>query len=287
MQPERKESATSPRGTPVDKISKYGWRMVDKVGVPYLANKEELHVDTVYQRTMISEGRILQIVQSWSWVACGSLIVAERDGKLWVIDGQHRLVAAMRRSDIKELPCLVFASESAEEEALAFYRANCIRGPVSSFDKLRALLAARDQLALDAITLMEREGYKPSRTDAEHGVRCIAAFITTMKADRGVLQKTWPLIAKLHAGRGIKERIFAALIYIAKFGSDDITTKEWQERILKRGLSAIADSVDRACSLYARGGAKVFAVGALEIINKGVRAGHRITLVEPSVDDQK
>jgi hypothetical protein len=78
----------------------------------------------------------------------------------------------------------------------------------------------------------------------------------------------------------IKERVFTALMYIAKYGTQDITHEDWSRRILRQKLGPIADSIQRASSLYAAGGPRIFAIGALEVINKGVRHGSRIELSE-------
>lgn len=285
MQLPLREQSPGPRGASIDKAQKMGWTTLDKPGVPFLADKRDLHIDSTYQRTMVVESRVLQIAHAWSWVACGSLVVAERDKVLWVIDGQHRASAAMRRSDITELPCLVFKSESVEEEALAFFRANCGRGNVTPFDKLRALLAARDQLAIDAVTLMEAAGYRPAAAESENSVRCVAMFLGYMRSDRGTLQKLWPLIAELHGGLCIKARVLSAFMYLGKFGTDDISSQVWRDRVVKQGLGKISDSIDRVCSLYQRGGSKLYAIGALEVINRGVRGAHRLQINESGAPD--
>lgn len=279
------ERAPTPRGISVDKAKKFGWTTVDEPGIPFLADKNKLHICTTYQRTFINEQRVLALAAEWSWLACGSLIVSERDGKFWVIDGQHRAIAAMRRSDITELPTLVFRLTSEEEEAKAFYRVNCVRGSVSAYDKLRAQVAYHDPLAVDSIALMEQEGYKPSQSESAHSIRCIAAFLSVMKSDRGVLLKVWPLIAQLHDGLMIRKKVFQALVYIAKNGSDDVTAPAWRERVLRHGLNTISDAIDRGNMLYSGKGARISAIATLEIINKGVRANSRIHIVEHSGDD--
>jgi hypothetical protein len=281
------ETVLMPNGGQVDMTQKMGWATVDQSGVPYLANKKELHIDSTYQRTMISETRVAAITQSWSWVACGSVIISERPDKtLWVIDGQHRVAAAQRRSDIKELPCLVFKCSTPEEEALAFYRANCVRGNVTPYDKLRAMVAASDQLSIDVVHLMESEGYEPSTGDGANTVRCVSAFVSAMKLHRGALLRVWPLIAKLHDGLSIKKTVFSALLYIARFGTDDITKPEWQARVLKHGLHELEAGIAMLSRVKSIGGAKVQAWAALDVINKGVVRSKRIELVESSSPDE-
>jgi hypothetical protein len=272
--------APGPKGMDIDKVLKFGWKKDSLQGVPFLARKEDLHVDETYQRSVISEPKVLQMAQAWSWLSCGSLIVAERDGKLRLIDGQHRWVAAMRRSDVTELPCLVFKTESAEEEAMAFFLCNCARTNVTPFDKLRALLSAHDPLAIDAVNLMQQYGYRPSAGEGPNTLRCVAMFVGMMKSDRGVLKKVWPIVAELHDNQAIRARVLADLVYIGKHGTDDVTSSTWRIRVLRAGIDAISGSIDRKYGEIAQGGAKVFALGALEVINRGVRGNHRLRIRE-------
>lgn len=281
------ETVTMPKGGVMHKQDKMGWTTVDEPGVPFLANKMDLDVDMTYQRSMVSQARVMEIARQWSYVACGSIICAERaDGKLYVIDGQHRVLASLKRSDIVELPCLVFKSKGSDQEAHAFFRANCTRGNVSPYDKLRALLAAGDKLSRDAVTLMDEQGYKPSGSGGgPNSVKCISTFVAAMRSNPNVLRRVWPLIAKLHDGIGIKKTVFDAIIYIGKFGSEDIASTDWERRILKQGLHRIESNIDRAIMLLQRSNPKLVAQAALEVINKGVSSSKRIELSESAQEE--
>lgn len=103
----------------LDKVQRYGWTMQDKQGEQRQINKNLLLVNDDYQRTA-SASKILEIASEWSWIGCGVIIVAKRDGSYWVIDGQHRVLAAKRRSDIKEMPCLVLMSKTFVMKHLDF-----------------------------------------------------------------------------------------------------------------------------------------------------------------------
>lgn len=265
---------------PVDKVTEFGWKIVDEPGVPYLAKKTELLIDTSYQRD-VSPVRIRKIAANWSWGACGSLIVSERpDRALFVVDGHHRLEAAHLRSDIEELPCIVFRYGTLTEEALAFFRVNCGRGPVAMFDRFRSLIAAEDTSAIAAEQILKDTGYKFTKTSEHYGVRCIGAFMDALAKDRSTLVKVWPLIAKLHGGLVVKIRPFRALMHIAKYGSEDITVQPWREKVFKAGLHKITENIDRQASLYSRGSVKLYAEAALVVINKGVPVKKRIELLD-------
>src|SRR4051812_44439221 len=112
------ELAPSPNGRSVSKVEKFGWIIVDKRGVAMDIPKCSLHVDKSYQRDALGSSKILRIAREWSWIACGRLIVGIRpDGSYVVIDGQHRKLAADKRSDIADLPCEVFEVLGPSQEA--------------------------------------------------------------------------------------------------------------------------------------------------------------------------
>ena len=54
---------------------------------------ERLQIDRSYQRDTCSRGsqRLIEAIAGrWDWRLCTPLLVASRDGGLYIIDGQHR-----------------------------------------------------------------------------------------------------------------------------------------------------------------------------------------------------
>src|SRR5689334_6103185 len=77
----------------------------DRPGEFAMIDKTKLNVDLSYQRKT-TKSRVDKIREEWSWIAFGAVSVALRgDGEWFVMDGQHRVLAAMMRDDIKEVPC--------------------------------------------------------------------------------------------------------------------------------------------------------------------------------------
>lgn len=269
----------------MDKAEKFKWTIEDEPGVPFLLSKKELQIDEEYQRE-IYESKVLTIAANWSWMACGALLVAEREpGEFFVFDGGHRREAAMRLSKIDELPCVVFKLNDKCKEALAFVRANCNRKTMSSYHKLRALLAGRDIVAQDAVALMQSTGFRPAKSGAAaNTVVCIAAFMSAFRAQRNLLTSLWPLLSKLHHGLVLNERVLKALLYIAKYGSEDITSRKWEERILQIGFPIIKQNIDKEAAARAAGGERIWALGLVAVLNKGLR-NNKIKLRE--MDEEK
>ena len=263
----------------MDKVEKFQWLLQDEPGVPFLLSKHQLQIDEDYQRT-VTEEKVLAFAANWSWLACGALLVAERSpGEFYVFDGGNRLEAAMRRSDIKELPCVVFKLNNKMAEAMAFYRVNCNRGSVNSYHKLRALLVAKDPVALDVVKLMHSTGFEPAaRSGRANTVYCIGGFMREFRTNRGLLEKMWPLISKLHKDLPLHERTFAAFMYVAQYGNVDLSSRAWESRVLTIGVERIGVGIARAAALYAGGGKRVFGIGLIEILNKGLRTTQRVKL---------
>jgi hypothetical protein len=107
----------------------------------------QLEIDPSYQRSIESgesQALIADIALNWHWGRAQVLTVSRRDGRLFVVDGQHRLAAAKLRGDIQQLPCLIEEFSDVSEEAALFNDLNDKRRPVSAIDKFRAALVAGD-----------------------------------------------------------------------------------------------------------------------------------------------
>lgn len=122
----------------------------------------ELQIDPSYQRSIDnpdSQKLITKIAEGWNWDLCLPLVVARRgDGGLFVIDGQHRLQAAIMRGDIVQLPCVVVAYDSPASEAANFVQLNQTRRPLSKLDVFKAAIASGDPEAIAISAAIEAAG---------------------------------------------------------------------------------------------------------------------------------
>lgn len=267
-------------GGRLTKVERYNWQIQDSPGVLLMMNKADLDVDHTYQRDA-KEVKLLEIARSWSWIACGAIVVAERNGKFFVIDGQHRVMAARKRSDIQQLPCVVFQTHEVKQEAKGFLTAQTKRKPVTAPEKFRALVAIQDPEAMMVQDLLNQAG----RTASDGGkgancVTCIGVLLRWAKLDAQTLRAVWPLIISVSDGEPVVERIVESLIYIAKRMPPGMSLmdREWQRRVLKVGAKALLEGAARASAYYARGGAKIWASGMIDTINRGHR--NRLELSE-------
>lgn len=119
----------------------------------------DLLIDPNYQRSVDagpSQVLIKRIARDWDWSLCQPLNVARRDdGSLFVVDGQHRLSAAVLRGDIYDLPCVIMPSAGARDEAKSFVALNQQRLRLSRIELYKAALAAGNVEAHDIREALE------------------------------------------------------------------------------------------------------------------------------------
>jgi hypothetical protein len=88
-----------------------------------------------------------------------------------------------------------------------------------------------------------------------------------------VLTRLFPLIGIVCVGKPVHERILDGLLYIETHLPDEqsLIDKEWRKRMLRVGYDGLLDAANRFAAAYSKGGARVWAVGMVEAMNKGCR----------------
>lgn len=261
-----------------DKVARYGWRVTSDKGQFQEVLKSDLLVNNeVYQREA-TKAKVLALSANWSWISCGTLTVARRKGELWVVDGQHRKLAADNRSDITRLPCMIFDVENVSQEARAFLATNRNRKPMTALASFKAECAAGDEVALFVSDVIQNCGLRLTTASTEAGAfKAIALAKSLAATDRDLFVRAMQMGAKLAlTARGpLHQKVLAGIFYVLQnVNSDDVT--RLTKRLDQIGMAAIKRSIDSASAYYAKGGAKVYADGILQAVNKGLQ--HKFTM---------
>lgn len=255
----------------VDKVKRYGWMTKDEPGVLMTLHKDVLQIHPAYQRDVIP-AKVKEITANWSWVGVGAIVIGERGGDYWVIDGQHRVLAAKRRSDITHLPCVVFQTEGVRQEAIAFLDLNTGRKPVSSIGKFKAMLAAGDEAACTVHKTLEALGVSLVAT-AKKGreLKSVAWSVRKAGESPDKFSTVMRIAAELSHDMPIQERLLDGLWHINDRLPGGICEKRFSERLRAVGARRLIDAANKAAAYFVKGGASVWATGMMEEINKGLR----------------
>lgn len=128
---------------------------------------DRLEVDPAYQRATdgdLSRRIIASMVKAWEWTLCQPLVVSRRpDGRMMILDGQHRHAGAVARGDLPHLPCVIVSGQDEKGEAETFIALNTRRQRLSEADKFNGMLAAGDADAKAMADLLAETGWRQVR----------------------------------------------------------------------------------------------------------------------------
>jgi hypothetical protein len=257
----------NPGKKPLSKRRFYKWGILDVPGTFRYLNKYDLYIDPSYQRTGDNK-RALDLARNWSWLACGTLQIAKRNNKYYVIDGQHRLMAAVKRDDIDVVPCMVYETDNNTDEAIGWLRANTFRRIPTSIQKFPALIESGNTDALYLKEVCDLLGIKITKNNTNAlEMASIKSSLNIIAHNRLRFYKVMSFIAELCVEHPIKEILIIGLDYIEqKF---DLNDKILRERLLNIGPKKLITSAQDAAAYYSKGGQKVWANGMLnEVIKK-------------------
>lgn len=133
---------------------------------------------SLYQRATDIK-RVNEIAKNFDERIANEPKVSFRDGKYFVFDGQHTLLARVKRNKGNHLPvlCKVYFDLSAEEEAKLFAAQTGISSRLKSGERLRAKAFSNDKVSLDFIEANESLGINVSLSNSkgEYRIRCVSA----------------------------------------------------------------------------------------------------------------
>ena len=264
----------TPQG--LDKVTRYAWTMKNAPGEYLKLHKTELEVDPVYQRNHINQRRVDALTRAWDWIACGCLVVALREDNKWfVIDGQHRKLAADQRSDIGELPCLVFETTSRREEAVSFLAINQGRVGVGSLDRYRAQLVSGDKTAFAVESMLKSTGHRAGDKPSARTVSCVQCLYSLATEDLARLQRLWPLLAELHPDSPMTDAVIKGLWTVDKWlGERSVTESPYREKLVVIGGKGLHHEIRREVAVIGQGGSRVCACAIAKYLNKQRMPAH-------------
>jgi hypothetical protein len=256
----------------VDKVQRFGWETIDEPGELHWLDKDTLSVDhEIYQRQIDNPAKVNKIAGQWSWMACGALTVAIRQsGTYWVIDGQNRLAAARKRSDIKTLPCLVFLVDSPEAEAAAFVRINKNRRSLSRVEMFKAEVAMKDEYALRLVAVLERYGYRVAVGGNRRALQCVDCLLRLLRESPNSLEVVLDVHnVVLDSGKVLTEMVNGMAFLIAQ--GVDFSKPALRRRIAQVGHDAILKSIRDTMHFRGASTQSIYAEGIARAVNKGLR----------------
>jgi hypothetical protein len=219
--------------------------------------------------------KINDVTNAWrQWMMNGEPIIFEEDGNL--LDGQHRLMAAMKRREITELPCIVFRFKDVAQEARAFLAINTRRKAVSAIDKHRIGGRGGDEEILRANAVLQRAGVSvakdPKGSDQTKAIVAVKNAIKCSGEDAVVSVLT--ILRQVEWSSGIPSTTIRVLCYLRK-NLDGGVDARFVSRLIAMGGDQIQAAENKGAALGGSHGERVRSIGLIEAVNKGLQNRYR------------
>ena len=256
----------------LDRVARYNLTVRNAPGEFLMIPKTELEVDSTYQRNKINQRRVDTLTRTWDWIACGCLVVALRDDNKWfVMDGQHRKLAADQRPDIRDLPCLVFETTSRREEAVSFLAINQGRVGVGSLDRYRAQLLSGDKTAYAVESMLKSTGHRAGDKPSARTVSCVQCLYNLAWEDRERLERLWPLLVELYPDGPMSDTVIKALWTVDKWlgkAGRSVTEPPYREELVAVGGAGLHREIRREVAVIGQGGVRISGCAIAKYLNK-------------------
>ncbi|NCC47398.1 MAG: hypothetical protein EOM16_10305 [Bacteroidia bacterium] len=269
-----KEVAPTPNGPDIDKIEKFGWNTEtgELIGSYGFVHKRDINVDMTYQRhPKISSVR--RISREWNWESLGVLYVGKRiDGRFYIIDGQHRLAAALNRSDVELLPCIIYQSSGPRFEAKMFLEINRKSRRVSPNETFKTNLVIGDPISTAIKRVADDLGIhvkEKSGGSSPRKISCIDTIVSAWKTNPTAAEKCFRLASAIAIDTAITKDLFLGLFTLnKKLEAIEDEVFNYSQRLIQAGHAEIMLSIRKYNTLLNKGGENTYASGILSVINK-------------------
>lgn len=183
----------------------------------------------------------------------GTPVVNRRNGRVWMIDGQHRAAALKiwlgEGWEDQHFEAEVYEGLSEAQEAEAFLRRNDSMS-VNAFNKFRiAVVAGREDETMVAGIVMRAGLTITQDRDAEGRVIAVGTMLNVYRRAGGeVLQRTLSIIRDAYGAAGLSAQAIAGMAMVVHRYGENLNDKEMVKRLNRAngGVTAMLAKAERA-----------------------------------------
>jgi hypothetical protein len=234
----------------------------------------DLNVDPIYQRDVV-QARVDKLVRTWRDSDVGVITVSTRDGRLWIVDGQHRYLAALELGKASELVlCRVHEGLSVEQEAELFASLNDQRAP-TAYDRFKAGLVYGDRIAVGVEKATQHYGFVVASSNAKGKISCVAKLMELQRREPEVLDATLEVISNAWGDEraAVEAPIVGGVAEVLWRFNGSVDRGSLSEKLRKQtDPGALLGHAKSMKAISGGNVTKAVATAVLEIYNKGRRS---------------
>jgi hypothetical protein len=220
-----------------------------------------------YQRPTYDR-QVEKIADDFDAAKAGLIVVSERGGCLYLVDGAHR-VAAMRKNNIAACPAIILQGLTAEEEADYFRRQGENTRRLSNYDRFKAGLVAQDTTCISIDEIAKKYDFRLGTANRSSKTITSVQTLVTIYRKYGIdtLDKTLMVIRQTWDGCdniAKREYLFGVAEFVKRFGTIDFI-----ERFSDVRFSLIYHRY-QSLREHMRNNGKAFCLALVQTYNEGV-----------------
>lgn len=203
-------------------------------------NTKDLFPHPIAQRDFDqNHGKWLE--KNWDWGVYDPIDVSFRDGKYWIIDGQHRVYAIKENAgrDVTIL-CRVHYGMTLLDEAKFFINQDKGKKRIRTNDTLRVEYKTGDEEVTDAVNCVTIAGWNMDKFSKSYARNQLTAHATVMKLHKGLTREQFiDLLTVLHKAFDGEPKGACRQILNGMFRFYKTYWGEFDSGILTRSLSKV------------------------------------------------
>lgn len=243
----------------------------------------DMYVDSVYQRDLDNGWIEKRVRDGWSEPLAQVVTLSARGGRLYVVDGQHRLALA-RGCGVDSLWAYVIEGLTQKEEAEKFAQFQRLRRALRIWETFKADTVAQKAEALEIARTVHQVGFRIDRSGTAGTITAIGALVSIHKLGGGpLLRDTLTIIKRLWTlddSMALRGQIMHGIaIFLHSFEHEPQFRMERLEKVLPETAPAkllrLAQDIASRRASATVGPASV-GEALRDLYNKGIGPDHRL-----------
>lgn len=212
----------------------------------------------------------------------GLPVLNYRDGKFYIVDGQHRVKAVIEWLgdgwELQKIQCRVYENLSEKEEADMFDRLNDVLR-VSAFAKFKTRLTALRPIETDIERIVRNLGLCISKDDVPGGISCVSVLVKVYNRANGpTLGKALGIIRDAYGDTGFEAIVIDGIGHLCQRYNGVLNPEVLIDR-LSTAHGGVKGLINKAAQIHQATGqpkAQCIAHAAVEIVNAKRGSGKKI-----------
>ncbi len=146
---------------------------------------------------------------------------------------------------------------------------------MDAYSLFRAGLVSEDAACMAIRDIIEASGYVVSSKKGHRQVCCIAAIQKEYHRNAELMQRIWQVCVMVFKGEPVFDRAFSGLCYLERYLEDarlgSVREQPLLGKLVSSGHAKLAHAIAQRTMELNKGGAKIYADGIVNLLNKHSR----------------